>query len=598
MYKSEFVVQLHNKLEQDFLSTTNVDKYLKQFSTSINEEQIIIWMEARLLEAKGPWLFRQWDEDTKRMTESYCRERYEQTSSIHLRAKYSWDLWWFTEEREYVFLGYAQEHTKHLLRFYTTAKDYKEARVFCEYFTRLYPYCCRDRSVNELLQIAYDVLNGGNNILKYWLISEIDSQEQRDELRRDKVEGYKDQAPLNLLKRFDRGKLAKACVDLAKMELQDNKHYRLVTMAVRYAEKTNDHFIKKEAFEMLGDYEMAHLFSDDKYNIAVAQQNDCKLRDIMWYYKMAGKEDKLLEATLKYERNQDNLVFLPFCSTISSEEEKRQTEQLKIVLDSILVNGFNSIMSILLGYNLDVFLSYKVLKEKAVKSASKYYYTLNLGAQRKDTNMNTKDTTHEKMIMQQMADYTYRNITYPVFAGMLEQGRKKKIFSYSKLKKTLLQLGFDLRIEKNDGLGYKVGTSYLERVELGLKDFIRLHRLFMEQKEVDWRYCITFLSTQFEGLLRNIIKRLGDITVRIKDDKSIELIPLEGLFASKKLRLVFNDEDMLLFQETFTKDGYNIRNDVAHGIMIPQEYSAMKAMLVFVSIIRLSKATSLLRNMA
>lgn len=120
MYKSEFVVQLHKKLEQDFLSTINVDKYLKQFSTSINEEQIILWMEARLLEAKGPWLFRQWDEETKRMTESYCRERYEQTNSIHLRVKYSWDLWWLTKERKYVFLGYAKENTKHLLRIYST----------------------------------------------------------------------------------------------------------------------------------------------------------------------------------------------------------------------------------------------------------------------------------------------------------------------------------------------------------------------------------------------------------------------------------------------------------------------------------------------
>lgn len=55
MYKSKFVIQLHKKLEQVFLSTVNVDKYLKQFSTSLNEEQIILWMEVRLLEAKGPW---------------------------------------------------------------------------------------------------------------------------------------------------------------------------------------------------------------------------------------------------------------------------------------------------------------------------------------------------------------------------------------------------------------------------------------------------------------------------------------------------------------------------------------------------------------
>ena len=48
---------------------------------------------------------------------------------------------------------------------------------------------------------------------------------------------------------------------------------------------------------------------------------------------------------------------------------------------------------------------------------------------------------------------------------------------------------------------------------------------------------------------------------------------------------------MLLFKQTFTNDGYNIRNNVAHGMYIPQEYTSTKALLVFVSILRLAKAT-------
>lgn len=596
MYRSEFVAHLHLRLEGDYLPTMNVEKYLKPFHSSVKEEQEILWMEARLLEAKGPWLFRRWEKDIRDMTESYCRERLEQTNSLQLKAKYSWNLWWLTGEKDYRLLAQTKDLTMLVLANYSNTKGYDGAHVFCEYFTRLYPFCCRDGSINKLLKLVYDVLDGENKELKYWLISEIDAQEQRDLLRKNKSEGENEKGPLKMLKRIDCTILAKSCLDLAKEVTQDNKLYQLVTMAVSFAIKTNDNAIRKEAFEKLGNYEFSHLYPDDEKNIAIAHQNDCKLRNIMWYYKVAGNEDKLFEATLKYERNIEKLCFPLIKNTISNEEYKRQTEQLRIILNSILKGGFISIMTTLLGYRHDIFLSNKILKEKAKKMSLDYYCTLNMGAQRKDTNMNTRDTTHEKMIMQQMADYTYRNLTYPVYAEMLEQGRKKRSFSYSKLKKMLLKMGFDLRIEKNDGLGHKVGSTYLERVELGLMDFLKLHRQFMAQKEVEWRYCITFLSTQFEGLLRNIIKRLGDVTVKIKDDKSIELIPLEGLLASKKLRIVFNDEDMLLFKETFTKDGYNIRNDVAHGIMLPQEYSAMKALLVFVSIIRLAKATSLISN--
>jgi hypothetical protein len=83
----------------------NVEKYLKQFHSSVKEEQEILWMEARLLEAKGPWLFRRWEKYIKDMTESYCRERLEQTNNIQLKTKYSWDLWWLTGENNAIGTG-------------------------------------------------------------------------------------------------------------------------------------------------------------------------------------------------------------------------------------------------------------------------------------------------------------------------------------------------------------------------------------------------------------------------------------------------------------------------------------------------------------
>ena len=94
-----------------------------------------------------------------------------------------------------------------------------------------------------------------------------------------------------------------------------------------------------------------------------------------------------------------------------------------------------------------------------------------------------------------------------------------------------------------------------------------------------------------------MITKLGGTTTRIKKERDTELIPLEGLLGSKCLEKAFSEDDFFLFKMAFTKDGYNIRNDVAHGMLLPQEYNATRAMLVFVSIIRLSKATSYIVDM-
>ncbi len=78
---------------------------------------------------------------------------------------------------------------------------------------------------------------------------------------------------------------------------------------------------------------------------------------------------------------------------------------------------------------------------------------------------------------------------------------------------------------------------------------------------------------------------------KMKNVTNTENILLDGLLYKDCLHQVFDNNDMLLFRQTFTNDGYNIRNNMAHGLYIPQEYTSTKALLVFVSILRLAKAT-------
>lgn len=77
--------------------------------------------------------------------------------------------------------------------------------------------------------------------------------------------------------------------------------------------------------------------------------------------------------------------------------------------------------------------------------------------------------------------------------------------------------------------------------------------------------------------------------VKTTRDGEVQFVTLEKILAEPKLKDIFNDDDIFLFNHTFTKEGLNIRNEVAHGLLLPQDYTSEIALLVFLSVLRLSK---------
>lgn len=165
---------------------------------------------------------------------------------------------------------------------------------------------------------------------------------------------------------------------------------------------------------------------------------------------------------------------------------------------------------------------------------------------------------------------------------------KNNTFSFDTLKEDLCRMGFNSFVVHKEHNGERILTTPFNMVENGLHEFLVQHQKFVNGEKTDWRFCISFLSTQFEGIMRIIVKSLEEPIVKERDGDT-EFITLESLLKTKALKSIFTKEDLLLFSQTYTKVGYNIRNDVAHGLLLPQEYTASKALLVFVSILRLAK---------
>ena len=590
--------ELYSKLEKEFELIHDNYRCLKMFQTDEADIAQIARFENDLLEGDAGYWVGLWEDDTKNAVRNYCEKRYAETQNKHLKAKYGWSLWAIDGKSDYRLLNKTIELILEILESYLNEDDYEHASTFCHYYKRIYYYCCKIGKGNQMVSLIDMVMATDNDTLKFQVLAMIYHQEQENEWIEEKLKGYEYKEQLHFLKKIDAHLLAKTSLELAAKEKEDLKYERLIQWSVLFSVNTNDAAMKKEAYEKLGDYKMTHLFPEQEGNIAPPHQNDILLREAMHCFKKAGNNEKLEQATLAYEANLPKKRFIRLTNTASVEEINRKIDEKNKYIVAIAEKGTLSIISHLLGYGgLDVFFPSQKVLPKITENGKKLYYQTMMGAATEDSFHHSRETTHDKVMTFQIADLFYKNTSFDVYTCIICSGLKAGTLSIDILKETLMELGFDLEVSKTDADGQVIGTSYWERVDIGFNDFFRLIQEYAEQKDVDWRYCLTFLSTQYEGLLRDVVIKLGGVATRIKKERDTELIPLEGLLSLECLTKVFSEEDLFMFKMAFTKDGYNVRNDVAHGMLLPQEYNAMRAMLVFVSIIRLSKATSYIVDM-
>ena len=546
--------------------------------------------EIVLLEGDSCFWVKNWIEDDKAAIKDYCERRYNETNNINLKVKYGWGLWVIGGKRDYQLLKTTISRILEILDSYITVDDYEHAATFCRYYKKIYPFCCKMGMEINVIHLMEKVIASDNNTMKFQTLAMIFHQEQEDELIKEKKKGYANKQQFRYLKKMNASQLAKACMDLASIETDDLKYERLIEWTVFYSKNTNDEQMKKDAYEKLGDYKMTHLYPEKDNNMAIPHQNDILLKQAMSCYKEARNNEKLKQATLAYEANLSKKKYPKITHSISIEERNRQIELMNNYIKATLDKGTIAIISHLLGCGIDIITPCR--KEAIADNCENPYYQTMMTATLEDSFHNSRGTTHEKVMSFLIAKTFYNNISFDIFVCIICSGLRTGELSIEILKEALIGLGFDLIISKTNPDGHSTGTSYWDRVEIGMRDFLNLIQKFAHQEIVDWRYCLTFLSTQFEGLIRDVITKLGGTTTKIKKGTDTELIPLEGLLNSDCLRKVFSEEDIFLFKIAFTKDGYNIRNDIAHGMLLPQEYNTMKTLLVFVSIIRISKATS------
>lgn len=593
MHITPFLSTLYTDLETDYKCSRNMYSYFDKMEPESEEDQIAVNLERCFLTMlPGDFFAKIWSDDAKKQATQYLRERVENTKNKHLLTRYELHLFRLTND--YKILSKGIEYGLEMLKQIMKTDDFESAYTFCESFKFLYPLAKKVKKANDYEDILKSALQKGSPTYQRTILSTVyfSDKDQNNLVNPD----TKPKKPLHLGKIFTAELLAKLALERsADKDIKDNRH--LLEIAVFYADKTNDKELKNSANNKLGEYWIKQQKPDDPKNLYIAHLNDYCLRNALACFQKAKNVEKLQKTVTLLEENKTRLEYLHFSHSIPMTERNLQIDQINKIVKDIVDGGTESIVAVLLGQTLiNIFgKSAEQLEVDAKIEKEKLWYPLMFRDAIVDSFGNIKEVPHEQLYINQIVSHVYQNFTYPIFSSSIMNGLKQKTLTYDILSDCLLKLGFDHKIEKIFN-GTTYGSTYLERVDIGIKEFLHQNELLMDNQPTDWRFCTTFLTTQFEGLLRDIVHRLGGAITKSKRGTDTELVLLEGLLNDDHLKEVFDSNDLLLFRLTFTNAGFNIRNNIAHGMYLPQEYTPSKALLVFVSVLRLAKAAAVLSN--
>lgn len=363
----------------------------------------------------------------------------------------------------------------------------------------------------------------------------------------------------------------------------------------KFAKKANDLETEKLAFEKIGDRLYNRLLKPDENNLAWSHINSNILMQIANYYRLAKKYDKQSEALSQYEnvKCQHRFILIPL--TFGSDFYNGLDKNINNLIESIISsNNSEYVFCCLINeFHCLPLIKSETLNEIAEKSIEMNFCYKQMEMFKSDGYNNVRKIDTRTSLVHQNFSVFYRQIGFRFVSRLIQIAMENELFNLDLLVKNLQEYGFMVKYPVSK-FGGRYESSFYDKVNIGLSAFINCHKDFVAHKKVDWRFCIDFLTPKFEGLIRDIISLLGCPVTNVKsknDTLNSSLMQLDQLLNQKVLSCIFDQDDLLLFKQTFTNEGFNIRNDVAHGLLMPEEYTPYKALLVFMSILRLAKAS-------
>lgn len=384
--------------------------------------------------------------------------------------------------------------------------------------------------------------------------------------------------------------LPQFCLSLSDaIEPIQNKE-RVSEIGLKLSQRLNNQEMIVKFAELLGDLALNDIQEYDDSNIAISHMNEVIYEKAISYYKIAKNGKKQSETIIKLEQNRTHHQYIKFPIYVKSDNQSDYIDAINRLVEITIDKPLSEILFSLCKHNhSSLLIDYNHLATSAYNNREDTNITSCFEAVRVDKWGNKHPTTHEAVRIHDSFHIMYQRSTLLYIPLLLCNCMNFKKMTTSQFRAVIKKTGLFVPISVKRS-GGTVEIPLYDIVGKGLEDFVKQNNIsFKNRSKADWRFCIDFLTPKFEFIVRCIASTLNVPVVKTLRDGTVQFITLEKILSDSKLKIVFNDDDIFLFNHTFTKDGLNVRNDVAHGLMLPQDYTKEVALLVFLCILRLSK---------
>ena len=155
--------------------------------------------------------------------------------------------------------------------------------------------------------------------------------------------------------------------------------------------------------------------------------------------------------------------------------------------------------------------------------------------------------------------------------------------------------GTPFKFTLSDGYDYEM--RLIKYIAPAIVEYFRNLDILSSAKmdHLDWTLCIESMVLKFEPMLRFLLQARGGITAKQtrKENKVIEEEKnINDIFHDNIIKETLNEEDYRFLKYLLIeKGGENLRHEIAHGLLLPENYTFEIATFLLLGILRLAKYT-------
>lgn len=314
-------------------------------------------------------------------------------------------------------------------------------------------------------------------------------------------------------------------------------------------------------------------------------------------YQLASDKEKANDLHLEYSKFRKEFNLTTYQIDLDREEMTHWYEFLDRKAKYLIGrNDADSIFEYLSDGN-DIFPDVQKLKEGAKALRGSFFSSISKLKADINKNFSKKVVSKDEHEL----DSVYSEFTNHLNYNVLPFLRRIFYFGYVRQKLSLNGLLRFLQAKSwigctlvtKDSGGNEIRYNWLSLIAPALLNFDRVLQAhyYDNRNEINVVLAIDSLVLKFEGLLREFARMLGLRTTVFAKGHMREMY-IEELLALDKLRNYFNENDILLFRYLLvSKNGWNLRNSVAHAYLRFNQYTVNHMLLLIAALLRLGKYT-------